>query len=89
MSYVGCVRVPMYVRRPFKFCSVGVPCADVARLKLLELLLRAEFVGLYYQRLIGEDRIAESVLGKAYHNENISCRRSRSRLSGFRTPARF
>ena len=37
----------MDVRGPFEFCSIRVPRADIARLKLLELLLCAEFVGLF------------------------------------------
>ena len=36
----------MDIRCPFEFCGIGVPSADVAGLKLLELLLRSEFVGL-------------------------------------------
>ena len=37
----------MYVRCPFEFGSVCMPRPHVARLKLLELLLCTEFVGLY------------------------------------------
>lgn len=40
------VAVAVDVRGPFVFGGVGVAGPDVARLELLELLLRAEFVGL-------------------------------------------
>jgi hypothetical protein len=36
----------MYVRRPFEFGSIRMPCSHISSLKLLELLLRAKFVGL-------------------------------------------
>jgi hypothetical protein len=41
------IRISVDVRHPFKLGSIGVTCADVACLELLELLLGAEFVGLF------------------------------------------
>lgn len=39
-------RVAVDIRGPFVFRRIGVPGADVSCLELLELLLRAELVGL-------------------------------------------
>lgn len=47
MSNVASIAVSRNVRRPFKLRRVCVTGADVAGLKLLELLLCAEFVGLF------------------------------------------
>lgn len=47
MSNVTGVTIPMDIRTPFEFRGVRVARPDVARLELFELLLRAEFVGLY------------------------------------------
>ena len=46
MPNIGSVAVSVDVGCPFEFCGVGVAGAYVAGLELLELLLRAEFVGL-------------------------------------------
>lgn len=46
MSDIACQTIAVDVGRPFEFGGVGVAGADVAGLELLELLLRAEFVGL-------------------------------------------
>ena len=48
MPDVGCVAVAVDVGGPFVLCGVGVAGADVARLEGFELLLRAEFVGLFF-----------------------------------------
>ena len=42
----------MDVGCPFEFCGVSVAGAYVAGLKLLELLLRAEFVCLFGEKLL-------------------------------------
>lgn len=47
MADVGGVRVAVDVGGPFVLGGVGVTCADVTGLELLQLLLSAEFVGLY------------------------------------------
>lgn len=44
MPDIGRVRVAVDVGRPFEFGRVGVTGTNIARLKLLELLLGAEFV---------------------------------------------
>lgn len=46
MAHVRRVAVPLDVARPLELGRVGVARADVARLQRLELLLRAELVGL-------------------------------------------
>jgi len=40
------VAVAGNVRGPFELRDIGMPCSDIARLQLLELLCCAEFVGL-------------------------------------------
>lgn len=47
MSDIRSVAITVDVGCPFELCGVGVAGADVAGLKLLELLLRAEFVCLF------------------------------------------
>lgn len=37
MSHVGAVRVSVLVHQPFPLAGVGVPCADVLGLKMLQL----------------------------------------------------
>lgn len=51
MPHVARVRVPMDVGAPFMLGCVGVSSPDVAGLQLLELLLRAQFVGLCFTKV--------------------------------------
>ncbi len=37
MSHIGAVRVSVLVNQPFPFAGVGVSCADVLGLKMLQL----------------------------------------------------
>lgn len=68
MTNVTSQTVTMNVGGPFKFCSVGVAGADVAGLKLLELLLGAEFIGLEKgNRLAGNAALTGK--GDAYHDQ--------------------
>lgn len=46
MSNIGCVAVPGNVAGPLELARIGVASSHVAGLELLQLLLRAEFVGL-------------------------------------------
>jgi hypothetical protein len=51
VTNVGCVSVASNIGGPFKFGCIGMACTNVAGLKLLELLLGAELVGLFSSEL--------------------------------------
>tara|TARA_R110002060_G_scaffold32222_1_gene42788 strand:- start:3563 stop:3730 length:168 start_codon:yes stop_codon:yes gene_type:complete len=53
MSNVTRIAVALDVGCPLELGGVGVPCSYIAGLQRLELLLRAEFVGLSKSVLVG------------------------------------
>jgi len=63
MPNIRGVAVAGNVRGPFEFGDIGMPCSDIARLQLLELLCCAEFVGLGWM-LDGCFVDLEEMLGK-------------------------
>ena len=65
MADVGRVRVAVDVGRPLELGGVGVARAHVAGLELLELLLRAELVGLREKERLVSCRFKMSMQGSA------------------------
>lgn len=69
MANVASQTITVDVRGPFKLCSICMTCTDVAGLKLLELLLSAEFVGLGTTRSVSGSRAGRED-ASTYHDGN-------------------